>query len=81
MKGLTDEDKKALARMADAIANKLLHAPLTELKKGGTDGDGAQLVAAVRRLFDLEAQGATSNGDTPAEEPTAETPPRGEPVR
>jgi glutamyl-tRNA reductase len=55
LSGLSDEDRRTLDRMVDAIVNKLLHHPLTELRRGGEVGDGAQLIAVARRLFDLDA--------------------------
>jgi glutamyl-tRNA reductase len=41
--------------LAEAIAKKLLHTPQVVLKRGGADPvDGAALVAAAQRLFELE---------------------------
>lgn len=57
---LRDEDKKALERMGDAIVSKLLHQPLHELKSAADADDGPELIAAVRRLFDLEKESASS---------------------
>ncbi len=54
LEGLGDEDRKALERMADAIVNKLLHQPLTELKKSAEHDEGAQLLDAAQRLFALQ---------------------------
>ncbi|MBK8171844.1 MAG: glutamyl-tRNA reductase [Sandaracinaceae bacterium] len=51
---LREEDKRALERMGEAIVTKLLHQPLQELKRGAEDSDGAEMIAAVRKLFDLE---------------------------
>jgi glutamyl-tRNA reductase len=69
--GLSEEDRRTLDRMADAIVNKLLHHPLTELRKGGELGDGAQLIAAARRLFDLDsaATAATAAAEAAAQAP------------
>jgi hypothetical protein len=36
------------------MVNKVLHQPLTELKRGGESADGALLIDAARRLFALE---------------------------
>ncbi len=53
--GLGDREKRAMFELADAIAKKLLHRPQVALKKGGGDPvDGASLLSAVQRLFDLE---------------------------
>lgn len=53
--GVGEEERKSLDLMCDAMVNKLLHQPLTELKRGADGPDGAQLIDAARRLFDLEA--------------------------
>lgn len=86
LKGLSEEDRKSLERMADAMVSKLLHRPLAELKKGGADAEGARLAAAVHKLFDLDpapdvpegapAEAEPAEGDVPASRP-----PRSEPAR
>lgn len=65
LRSLSDEDRKSLEKMGDAMVNKLLHQPLTELKKGVEADHGGQLLHAVRRLFDLD------RGDAPAATPPA----------
>ncbi|MEM6954799.1 MAG: glutamyl-tRNA reductase [Myxococcota bacterium] len=47
---VSDTDRKALERMERALVNKLLHQPLTALKR---DRDPA-LISASRRLFELD---------------------------
>jgi len=42
--------------MCDAIVNKLLHTPLTQLKKSREEPDGDQLVSSVRKLFLLDEE-------------------------
>ena len=79
--GLTaagDRERKALVDLAESIAKKLLHAPQVALKKGGADPvDGAGLVAAAQRLFNLDVPepvagfGADAGGDKSDEEPVA----------
>ncbi len=65
--GLNDRDRVALERMSDAMVNKLLHQPLSELKRGaGGDGD-RQLIEAARRLFALDE--AREHNDASLEEP------------
>ena len=44
-------------RCARRSSSQLLHAPLTELKRGSESPDGAKLVEAVQRLFKLEVAG------------------------
>jgi hypothetical protein len=44
-----------MLELAEGIAKKLLHTPQVALKKGGGDPvDGALLLSAVQRLFNLE---------------------------
>jgi glutamyl-tRNA reductase len=67
MQGLDDRSRRALSAMAEAIVNKLLHAPQVALKKGSAGDDGEALLAAAHALFDL-----------PTVEALAEPPPEGE---
>jgi glutamyl-tRNA reductase len=53
LKSLSDAEKKSLDAMCEAMVNKLLHRPLTELKKSRGEPDGAQLIESVNRLFEL----------------------------
>jgi glutamyl-tRNA reductase len=50
LQSLSEKERQMVGHMADAIVNKLLHAPLTALKK---DPNGDELAATVRALFDL----------------------------
>ena len=50
---LSDKDRRALEAMCETLINKLLHAPLTELKRGSETNDQAALIDATRRLFQL----------------------------
>jgi len=53
--GLGDREQRAMFELADAIAKKLLHRPQVALKKGGGDPvEGASLVTAAQRLFELD---------------------------
>ncbi|UJR78477.1 glutamyl-tRNA reductase [Sandaracinus amylolyticus] len=68
LSGDAARDRAALEKMLDAATNKLLHQPLTELKKAGEAGDG-QVLAVVRRLFPVEeaaAEGASVSRIAPA---------------
>jgi len=51
--GTEERDAKTLEAMADAVVNKLLHQPLTELKRGANTAEASALIDATRRLFDL----------------------------
>jgi glutamyl-tRNA reductase len=64
LKNVSESEKKNLEVMCDAIVNKLLHTPVTQLKKSREEPDGDQLVSSVRKLFLLD------------EEPTAGRAPR-----
>lgn len=60
------KNRAALDKMLDAATNKLLHHPLTELKKAAEGGDGAVL-DAVRKLFPVEPPPpAAAAGPAPA---------------
>ncbi len=72
LQSLSDSDRGAIEAMSRSLVNKLLHHPMTELKSGTGDPDGALLIDAVRRLFRLSE-------DETAEEQMATD--RGEPVR
>jgi glutamyl-tRNA reductase len=49
-----ETERQKLEAMCEAMVNKLLHQPLTELKQSQSSHDGSQLVEAVQRLFKLE---------------------------
>ena len=51
---VSESEKKSLEMMCDAIVNKLLHAPMTELKKSREEPEGDALVATCRKLFALD---------------------------
>jgi glutamyl-tRNA reductase len=56
LKDLSEAQRAALEDMTAAMINKLLHAPISQLKRnsGVDDEDSALYVAALRKLFDLE---------------------------
>ncbi|PID39037.1 MAG: glutamyl-tRNA reductase [Proteobacteria bacterium] len=70
---LEGKQAKVLQKLADAIVNKLLHAPTQQLKGAPEDPVArARLVEAARQLFDLtsggeEAASSTSAGTAPNE--------------
>jgi len=53
---LSDKERKSLDKMVDAMVNKLLHQPLTQMKQSSTTPEGALLIDAARRLFDLPSE-------------------------
>ena len=56
LKNLSGAQRAALEEMTAAMINKLLHAPISQLKRnsGDEDEDSALYVAALKKLFDLE---------------------------
>jgi glutamyl-tRNA reductase len=48
-----DKERAAMQQMAEAIVNKLLHTPLTKLKKDAAEHPDSELPSLVRALFDL----------------------------
>ena len=49
-----ERTRQAILRMADAIANKFVHAPSTALKKHSAEGaEGVDLIEAAHRMHDL----------------------------
>jgi len=50
---VSEKDKKAIEAMSQAIVNKILHDPVSTLKKAEEKGDTPGLVEAVRKLFSL----------------------------
>lgn len=72
LKSLGEAEKKALEIMCDAMVNKLLHKPITELKRSGAEAHGPQLIESVRRLFELEdgSAQATESSLNETAEPT-----------
>jgi glutamyl-tRNA reductase len=61
LKNVSEAEKKSLDAMAEAIVNKLLHRPLTELKKSQGEPDGAQLIESITRLFELSPTAPADN--------------------
>jgi hypothetical protein len=59
--------------MCDAMVSKLLHRPLTELKKSRGEPEGAQLLESVHRLFELSLEPAEA-AERPAPEPAPGAP-------
>ncbi|MGH7797141.1 MAG: glutamyl-tRNA reductase [Candidatus Binatia bacterium] len=56
LKDLSAQQRAALDDLTTAMINKLLHGPISQLKKNSGDGgdDTTLYVAALKRLFDLE---------------------------
>ena len=58
LKDLSETQRAALEDMTTAMINKLLHAPISQLKRNSRDDDddAALYVAALKKLFDLEGK-------------------------
>jgi glutamyl-tRNA reductase len=56
LEDISPKDRAVLEAMGRSMMNKLLHQPLTQLKAGAGEPDGALLIDAVRRLFGLSEE-------------------------
>src|SRR5919106_810869 len=58
LRDLSEQQKKALEDMTAAMINKMLHAPISNLKRNSPEDDpeGTLYIAALKRLFDLEKE-------------------------
>jgi glutamyl-tRNA reductase len=58
LKDLSEAQRLALEDMTTAMINKLLHGPISQLKRNSQDEDdeAALYVSALKKLFDLEAK-------------------------
>ena len=58
LKDLSPEQRAAVDDLTSAMINKLLHVPISQLKRGFAeeDGDAALYIAALKRLFELEGK-------------------------
>jgi len=50
---VSENDKKAIEAMSQAIVNKILHDPVSRLKKAEETGEAPGLVDALQKLFSL----------------------------
>ena len=58
LRDLSEQQKEALDNMTAAMINKMLHGPISRLKRNASDEDeeGVLYIAALKRLFDLEKE-------------------------
>lgn len=54
LNGLSEKDKKILEAMTASIVNKIIHHPVTHLKKEANKVEGDLYIDTIRRLFDLK---------------------------
>lgn len=55
LKHLSEQDRRSIAMMVNAITKKILHDPTVYLKKKGVETDASMAVDAVQKIFKLEA--------------------------
>ncbi len=60
LKNVTDKEKKSLEAMTSAIINKILHHPVTHLKKEHDSVEGDLYIEATRKLFNLDDKDESS---------------------
>ena len=78
LNGITDDQKRAVEAMSQAIVNKLLHAPLVVLKQAASGTDtGDNTIAIARKLFNLDRELKRPGHDRASEPPAQELPERG----
>jgi len=53
--GLSPRERKTLEAMTKAIVNKILHGPVSKLKRDADKIEGDTYIDTIRRLFDLDA--------------------------
>ncbi len=54
MEGLTEADVKKVEAMTEAILNKILHKPISRMKKAAHQGDEGAVADMVREIFEIE---------------------------
>lgn len=54
LRGMSEEERRAIEAMTQAMVNKILHAPLTRLKRSNPEEDDELYAEILRKLFDLE---------------------------
>lgn len=59
LKDLSQEEREIIEAMTKAIVNKILHQPMTHLKKEANGVEGDFYIEATRRLFDLDGEETT----------------------
>jgi len=70
LNGITDDQKRAVDIMSQAIVNKLLHAPLVVLKQAAASPDsGDATLAVARKLFNLDKELKRPVHGKPPEQP------------
>jgi glutamyl-tRNA reductase len=71
-KDLTDQQRRGIETMSNAIVNKILHRPIAVLKRSQNENSGEDYVDAVRELFDLPAPAVDDTPLTPIDDTTSQ---------
>jgi len=58
---LEEKEQKALEALTTAIVNKILHSPLSYLKKSAAQGEGEKAARHIKEIFSLEEDNETKN--------------------
>ena len=70
---ITEDQKRAVEAMSQAIVNKMLHAPLVVLKQAAASTEaGDNTIAVARRLFNLDRELKRPGHERTAEAPVQE---------
>ncbi|HXY55639.1 MAG TPA: glutamyl-tRNA reductase [Nitrospirota bacterium] len=78
LNGITEDQKRAVEAMSQAIVNKLLHAPLVVLKQAASAPDaGDNTIAVARKLFNLDRELKRPTREKVEELPDRELPEQG----
>jgi glutamyl-tRNA reductase len=56
LNGISDEQRRALDIMSQAIVNKILHAPLVVLKQAAASPEGGDVISIARKIFNLDKE-------------------------
>jgi glutamyl-tRNA reductase len=56
LKDLSEKQRQALDDMTAAMINKILHGPITRLKRNSDGGEDTLYIAALKKLFGLEGE-------------------------
>jgi glutamyl-tRNA reductase len=80
LKNVGPDERAVLEAMLGAVVSKLLHHPTTQLRESAGHVNGADLVAAARALFPLDADAPIAATSPAAPAPAASAPAAGAPV-
>lgn len=56
LNGISDDHKRAVEILSQAIVNKILHAPLVVLKQAASSADGGEVISIARKIFNLDKE-------------------------